>query len=393
MSCGIYKITNPKGSIYIGQSVDIDRRWAGYRRNLGKGQPKLYNSLKKYGFESHLFEIIEECSDELLLERETFWKLHYDVLNSDSLCCMIDGRGGRMSKETCEKISKANKGKPKIKLRGRKLTESQLAAVRRPRTPEIIKNISNGLKGRVFSEVHRKNISLATKGRPAHNKGVSPSEETIKLNKENQPNRREVLQFDMDGNLIKEWKSISDANRAFKGKGFPGGCLSGKQKTAGGFIWKYKDGLPPNERKGGPAKGRTSKNKGKLYTSGTRPVLQFDLNGNFLRRFISCSEAEYHFPCKGINSCCHKNQQTAGGYRWKFEDDMLDLEPLVYKIVTLPILQISLEGDLIAEFENVSAARSVIGVVSGIYSCCKGLRSSFKGFIWKYKQTEVNEAS
>lgn len=67
----------------------------------------------KYGPENHIFEIIEECQEELLLERETFWKLHYDVLTVESLCCRIDGKGGRMSKESCERMSIARTGKPK----------------------------------------------------------------------------------------------------------------------------------------------------------------------------------------------------------------------------------------------------------------------------------------
>lgn len=46
---GIYKITNPNGRIYIGQSTDIKFRWGIYRKLKCKDQPSLYNSLKKYG--------------------------------------------------------------------------------------------------------------------------------------------------------------------------------------------------------------------------------------------------------------------------------------------------------------------------------------------------------
>ena len=48
---GIYKITNPKGKIYIGQSVNIEKRFSSYKsiRNCHY-QIKLFNSLKKYGF-------------------------------------------------------------------------------------------------------------------------------------------------------------------------------------------------------------------------------------------------------------------------------------------------------------------------------------------------------
>jgi len=58
---GIYKIINPKGKIYIGQSTNIKNRKRVYRffksyvNSIG---PIIYNSLKKYGFENHNFEVV-----------------------------------------------------------------------------------------------------------------------------------------------------------------------------------------------------------------------------------------------------------------------------------------------------------------------------------------------
>ena len=39
---GIYKITNPSGKIYIGQSVNIDNRISSYKNLKCKNQTKLY---------------------------------------------------------------------------------------------------------------------------------------------------------------------------------------------------------------------------------------------------------------------------------------------------------------------------------------------------------------
>jgi group I intron endonuclease len=58
---GIYKITNPNGKVYIGQSIDIDKRWNKYKVKNCKPQIRLYNSLNKYGWENHYKDIIEEC--------------------------------------------------------------------------------------------------------------------------------------------------------------------------------------------------------------------------------------------------------------------------------------------------------------------------------------------
>jgi len=53
-------------------------------------------------------------------------------------------------------------------------------------------------------------------------------------------NEKKILQYDIWGNIIKEWDSL---NKAFYETNIKVGriseCLHGKQLTAGGFIWKY----------------------------------------------------------------------------------------------------------------------------------------------------------
>ena len=74
---GIYKITSPTNKIYIGQSIDINRRFNEYKKVICSQSKKLYNSLQKYGWEQHKFEIIEECNLEQLNEREEYYILLY----------------------------------------------------------------------------------------------------------------------------------------------------------------------------------------------------------------------------------------------------------------------------------------------------------------------------
>ncbi len=53
---------------------------------------------------------------------------------------------------------------------------------------------------------------------------------------------REVLQYTLDGIFIKEWECMSDA---WKSLGIDSGSITkackGIQKSAGGYIWKYKN--------------------------------------------------------------------------------------------------------------------------------------------------------
>jgi group I intron endonuclease len=151
---GIYKITSPSKKIYVGQSIDIERRFKEYKKFQCNQSLKLYNSLKKHGYENHIFEILEECSKSQLNEKEENYILsfnsHIDGLNiklaskpawtgkkrpehseflkkngsglsyirtqehKDNLKEKLSGR--KLSKELCEKISKNKIGKKTKKI-------------------------------------------------------------------------------------------------------------------------------------------------------------------------------------------------------------------------------------------------------------------------------------
>ena len=84
--CGIYKITNQiNGKCYIGQSVNIAKRWTEHRcKATSKGsegfESHFYRSIRKYGLENFSFEILEECLREELNKKEQFYiaKYHSD---------------------------------------------------------------------------------------------------------------------------------------------------------------------------------------------------------------------------------------------------------------------------------------------------------------------------
>lgn len=108
---GIYKITSPSGKIYIGQSKDINKRFKAYYRKLGKSQPRLYNSFKKYGIENHIFEVIEECLFEELNNRERYWQEYYEVVEKGLNCIYVndDEKKLEFSEESKVKISETLK--------------------------------------------------------------------------------------------------------------------------------------------------------------------------------------------------------------------------------------------------------------------------------------------
>jgi group I intron endonuclease len=147
---GIYKITNPNGKIYIGQSIDIERRWWRYNNNLSstKGQTKLYNSINKYGADVHTFEVIEECNEKDLNKRERYYQEKYNAIEEGLNCRYTEtnDKSGRLSVETKKKMSKIRKG--------RKLTDEW-----KQNLGKSISGENNGMYGKTHSDETRKKIS------------------------------------------------------------------------------------------------------------------------------------------------------------------------------------------------------------------------------------------
>lgn len=48
-----------------------------------------------------------------------------------------------------------------------------------------------------------------------------------------------ILQFDLDGNFIREWECAADVGKEVQSNIV--NCLKGRYKTAYGYIWKYKE--------------------------------------------------------------------------------------------------------------------------------------------------------
>ena len=63
-----------------------------------------------------------------------------------------------------------------------------------------------------------------------------------RLEKVKQKVSKKVLQYDLEGNFIKEYSSLKEANKLnnMKSIGNISKCCKGKYKTAGGYIWRYK---------------------------------------------------------------------------------------------------------------------------------------------------------
>lgn len=148
---GIYKITSPSGRVYIGQSWNIRKRWNEHKwpKSKSRGIIKLENSIKKYGFAAHTFEIIHQLPadvDQSVLDTyEILYTYQYKSIGVPMLNIKIGGRGGKHSEETKAKLKISNSG--------------------RKHSDECKRKISLANTGRMLSDEAKQKISIANSGK------------------------------------------------------------------------------------------------------------------------------------------------------------------------------------------------------------------------------------
>jgi group I intron endonuclease len=193
--CGVYKITHiASGKSYIGISKDIHRRWVQHssfvktesRRNA------IYSAIKKYGECQFTWQIIEECSQDILEERECHWISVFDTFRNGYNLTAGGEYNKVFSEATRKKMSDAHKGKKQSKelIEKRTVKGVNHFTYGKPRPEETRRKISESLKGKKHSEQTKLKMSLSNSGRKLtedakkkislKNKGKKRSDQAIK---------------------------------------------------------------------------------------------------------------------------------------------------------------------------------------------------------------------
>lgn len=169
--CGIYAVTHVKsGRKYIGKSAHVKNRWCQHLCDCRDHNNRFYNALAKYGKSAFTWEIIEECSGEVLNEREQFWISHFDTVKTGfNLTQGGDGVPAGFKHSTKERVAKSirQKGKPHSAEHNRKVSESLTGRTVSDHMIEHLRGMAEKRRGMavIFSEQHRKNISESKLGK------------------------------------------------------------------------------------------------------------------------------------------------------------------------------------------------------------------------------------
>lgn len=137
--------------------------------------------------------------------------------------------------------------------------------------------------------------------------GTELNEEWIKSTTDVTPKRIEQID-PKTGEVLKVWDMIKEAAQYYNvTESCIGECCRGRQKSSAGYMWRYEDEslrvefIPKPSRK--------------------KPVLQFDMSGNFLREWESATDVAKEFGCNraAILNCCQGKVNSSMGYKWKFK--------------------------------------------------------------------------
>lgn len=189
---------------------------------------------------------------------------------------------------------------------------------------------------------------------------------------------KKIYQYDLDGEFINEWPSMSEVHRKLKiGVGVLTHCCIGENHTGGGYQWRWEkyDRIEPFDF------------QDHMTDLLGIPVYQYTLSGDYVGEYRSVTEAGKQFSdtaSSSISSCCSGKMKSVFGFQWSHEKHH-SIQP--YKRLTngKPVIQCTMDGETVKEWPSISAACSECGYnTSMIRLVLKGKYKQAYGFVWKY---------
>ena len=118
-------------------------------------------------------------------------------------------------------------------------------------------------------------------------------------------------------------------------------------------------------------------------------IIQYDLNGIFIKEFNSFRDAERETGINhgNISKCCSGKFKHTGGFIFRKKEDLQELCPIHNPNATKkPIVEVDCHGNIIKEYISMGEASRDTGIDNGnISRVCNGIRKNIKGRFFKFK--------
>lgn len=342
----IYKITNIiNGKVYIGQTIQtIEARWEQHKRSSTYKKYALYYAMRKYGLDNFKIEMIEQCDNKELNDKEIEWIAFYNSYR-EGYNMTLGGDGGTLY--DYEAIYKM------------------------------------WLEGKDIFEIHEKVGGCRKKIYEALLSYGVPKEDVDKYRQKRE--RKNILQYFKNGVLVNKYYTIEDAARktgisiTMIGKA----CREGR--TAKGYFWKY-----------------ATNNKDitdiiqdyyeKISKINTKPVCQIDFKGNIVKIWPSLTSVLEHFNCSApkIKRSIINPLTSAYGFLWEFESNKDNIPQRVQTFLNCPearangqkVKQYSMDGEYIKTYPSMIEAARKTGIErTAIQKAVKNKYTS-GGYVW-----------
>ena len=410
----IYKYTFPNGKVYIGQTINpVSRKNSHLNEKTGARNVAFWRAYKKY--QTYKYEVIESIEDESreglcdrLNDLEQKYIAEYQSTNPQyGYNLTSGGRVFVVNEEGRKHMSEARTDKLPVlqyDLNGDFVAEYESTIAAAKAIGSRAGSVWSCCLG-IASGKRVKKVQIV-KGFTFRFKADYP-DVPPHIDLEITSHRTKVLQFSLDGELVKEWDSITEAHLALNcHESGIRQCCNGKYRQCAGFMWRYRDDYTIDPTRIEPVRPKIKREftqltieqieKGKRICSEkfSKPVLQFSLDGRFVKEFPSLKSAAQEFGSDSgtiTNACKQRKIKTAFGFMWRYKEDVVNpIEGIApFKNASRgrkkPILQFSEDGKLLKEWDCIKAAADFYHVSKGCLSQALSLQRKSVGFYWKYK--------
>ena len=408
----VYYHYNPKnGKYYIGITMrSPEERW-GHKGYRYKGNKHFWKAIQRDGWDNFEHVVVETglsremavaLEKRLIIECDSYNNGYNNSHGGESI------KGYEMAQSTKDKISASNSGE-KAYWYGKKLPEemkekSRLKHINHPALSRPVNQYDlNGHYIKTYPsareasrELGHGNLSRAIVSENSlcmgyqwrYDCGDYSDIEPYDLFRPRPAFQKAVLQYDLRGNFIREYPSITEISNR-DNTAHISDCCNKKRNSAMGYIWRYKDIANAQC----DTEGYYDVKPYQRQSYGEKEIFVYTLQGELIDRVesIAIASAKYNIKSGLICAVCKGDRKHSKGYIFAYSDITEEelqkkVEFANSKIIKKPIAQYDKQGNLIAIHARARDAVSSIGVTGRdkVVACCFGMIPDAYGYIWKY---------